>query len=55
MICLYLEDSFDENIKTALTERMTRYPICNEDKDISSAFCILKICCAPLTTAKSPT
>ena len=27
MICLYLEDSFDENVKKALTEQMTRYPV----------------------------
>ncbi len=33
MICLYLEDSFEENVKTALGERVTRYPICEEDKD----------------------
>ena len=42
MICLYLEDSFDENIKTALTERMTRYPICNEDKDHIIGFLHIK-------------
>lgn len=33
MICLYLEDSPEENINTILEEQMTRYPICREDKD----------------------
>lgn len=40
MICLYLEDSFDENVKIALTEQMTRYPVCIEDKDNIVGFCI---------------
>ena len=40
MICLYLEDSFDENVKKALTEQMTRYPVCIEDKDNIVGFCI---------------
>lgn len=33
MICLYIDKNFDENLKTMLDEQMTRYPICNEDKD----------------------
>ena len=33
MVCLYLEDSIDKNIQTALNTQMTRYPICREDKD----------------------
>lgn len=33
MICLYLEDSYDENLAVILEEQMTRYPICREDKD----------------------
>ena len=45
MICLYLKDSFTENIEVALSERMTRYPICEEEKIILSVFCISKTCC----------
>ncbi len=42
MICLYLEDSWQDNIKTALDERMTRYPICDEDKDHIIGFLHIK-------------
>lgn len=33
MICLYLEDSMEDNLNTILEEQLTRYPICHEDKD----------------------
>ncbi len=33
MICLYLDDSLEENIKVIFAEELTRYPICVEDKD----------------------
>lgn len=33
MVCLYLEDSLEENIKIAIKEKMTRYPVCDGDKD----------------------
>lgn len=33
MVCLYLEDTMDENLHTILEEQLTRYPICREDKD----------------------
>ena len=33
MICLYVDKSLEENLETILEEQMTRYPICNEDKD----------------------
>ena len=33
MICLYLDKTPEENLTTMLEEQMTRYPICNEDKD----------------------
>ncbi|MDR0408577.1 MAG: hemolysin family protein, partial [Campylobacteraceae bacterium] len=32
-ICLYAEDSYEENIKTILDTRHTRYPFCKDDKD----------------------
>ena len=33
MICLYLDDTSAERIKTILEEQQTRYPVCYEDKD----------------------
>ncbi len=42
MVCLYVEDSLEENIQVALKERMTRYPICEEDKDHIIGFLHIK-------------
>lgn len=42
MVCLYLDEPVEENIKTALNERMTRYPICQEDKDHIVGFLHIK-------------
>lgn len=33
MICLYTDKTYEENLHTMLEEQMTRYPVCNEDKD----------------------
>ena len=33
MVCLYTNKSYEENLQIMLDEQMTRYPICNEDKD----------------------
>jgi len=33
MVCIYLEDSMEETMKTIVEGRFTRYPICREDKD----------------------
>ncbi len=33
MVCLYTNKTYEENLQTMLNEQMTRYPICNEDKD----------------------
>ena len=33
MVCLYVDKSYEENLHTMLEEQMTRYPVCNEDKD----------------------
>lgn len=33
MICLYLEDSFEENLKVVRETNHTRYPLCQGDKD----------------------
>ncbi|MCR5176744.1 MAG: hemolysin family protein [Anaerovibrio sp.] len=42
MICLYLEDSFEENIQVAMDEHLTRYPVCGEDKDDIVGFLHIK-------------
>lgn len=42
MVCLYLEDSFDENIQVAMSENLTRYPVCREDKDDIVGFLHIK-------------
>lgn len=52
MICLYLEDSFDENVKKALEEQMTRYPVCIEDKDNIIGFLHIKDLLKSLYTKK---
>jgi CBS domain containing-hemolysin-like protein len=33
MVCLYVEDSLEENLEVARREGHTRYPLCLEDKD----------------------
>lgn len=42
MVCLYTEDSFDDNIQVAVSEHMTRYPVCREDKDDIIGFLHIK-------------
>lgn len=54
MICLYLEDSADVNIKTALEQHLTRYPICREDKDNIVGFLHIKDLLRSLYIGKKP-
>lgn len=54
MICLYLEDSFEENIKIALNEHLTRYPICEEDKDHIVGFLHIKDLLRVLSSGEKP-
>ncbi len=42
MVCLYLGKSYEENLATILEEEMTRYPICDEDKDHIVGFLHIK-------------
>ena len=42
MVCLYLNKSHEENLRTILEEEMTRYPICDEDKDHIVGFLHIK-------------
>lgn len=54
MICLYLENSLEENIHTILQERMTRYPMCVEDKDNIIGFLHIKDLLPSLYAGKHP-
>ena len=42
MVCLYLNKSYEENLATILEEEMTRYPLCDEDKDHIVGFLHIK-------------
>jgi CBS domain containing-hemolysin-like protein len=42
MACVYIEDSFDDIIKYALDEQLTRYPICKNSKDNIIGFVHIK-------------
>ena len=42
MVCLYLNKSYEENLATILEEEMTRYPICDDDKDHIVGFLHIK-------------
>lgn len=54
MICMYVDDPFEDNIKVALSERMTRYPICEEDKDHIIGFLHIKDLLRALNAGKKP-
>lgn len=42
MVCLFKEDSFESILKTAMEEKYTRYPVCEEDKDNVVGFIHIK-------------
>lgn len=54
MVCLYLEDSIEESIEIALRERLTRYPVCREDKDHIIGFLHIKDLMEPLRFGRKP-
>ena len=54
MVCLYLEDSFRENMKTVLEEKLTRYPLCREDKDHIVGFIHVKDMIHAMTEGRRP-
>lgn len=54
MICLYAEDSFEENVKIALEEHLTRYPICDQDKDNIIGFLHIKDLLRALNNGQKP-
>ena len=54
MVCLYLEDSVEENVELALRERLTRYPLCRGDKDHIIGFLHIKDLMEPLRFGRRP-
>lgn len=42
MICIYLDNSFDEIIELAMEEQLTRYPVCRKNKDDIIGFVHIK-------------
>lgn len=42
MICIYKENTFAENLDIVLQEELTRYPVCNPDKDSIIGFVHIK-------------
>ena len=53
MICLYLDDTSAERIKTILEEQQTRYPVCYEDKDHIIGFIHVKDLLPPLVRGET--
>ncbi len=54
MVCLYLEDPMEKNIRIALENHLTRYPICREDKDDIIGFLHIKDLLSPLCEGRKP-
>ena len=42
MVCLDIQDTFEENLDKALAEELTRYPVCDDDKDNIIGFVHIK-------------
>ncbi|MBQ2087599.1 MAG: HlyC/CorC family transporter [Selenomonas sp.] len=54
MVVIYLEDSWQENMDVILSEQMTRYPICKEDKDHIIGFLHVKDLMKVMASGKKP-
>ncbi|SDE54984.1 hemolysin family protein [Sporomusa acidovorans] len=54
MVCLYAEDPFAVNMEKALDEQLTRYPVCDPDKDNIIGFVHIKDLLAVLAKGESP-
>lgn len=54
MICLDLDDALEENLRVALDERMTRYPLCEGDKDHIIGFLHIKDLLRDLSGGRQP-
>lgn len=54
MICLDVQDSFSENLDKALSEQLTRYPVCEHDKDNIIGFVHVKDILKAVAKGKKP-
>ena len=54
MVVIYLEDSWQDNMDVILSEQMTRYPICKEDKDHIIGFLHVKDLMKAMASGKRP-
>ena len=54
MVCLYVQDPFEVNLEKALTEQLTRYPVCDPDKDNIIGFVHIKDLLAALSKGQTP-
>lgn len=54
MVCLYAQDTFEENLETALEEKLTRYPVCDPDKDTIIGFVHIKDLLAAVAREQKP-
>ena len=54
MVVIYLEDSWQVNMDVILSEQMTRYPICKEDKDHIIGFLHVKDLMKTMASGKRP-
>ncbi|WP_333595220.1 hemolysin family protein [Anaerospora hongkongensis] len=54
MVCLYAQDSFVDNLNKAIEEELTRYPICDPDKDNIVGFVHIKDLLKAVVQEKNP-
>lgn len=54
MVCLYAEDTFSENLNKAIEEELTRYPVCDPDKDNIIGFIHIKDLLKAVVQEKNP-
>ncbi|EIW15680.1 MULTISPECIES: hemolysin family protein [Pelosinus] len=55
MVCLYVQDSFSVNLEKAVNERLTRFPVCDPDKDNIIGFVHSKDLLAALSKGENTT
>lgn len=54
MVCVYAEDTFQDNLDMALENHFTRYPVCEEDKDNIIGFLHIKDLLRAMKNNKEP-